>query len=236
MTEGGTGGTPHPPEEEWVARLLAEAGGPLTMPGPVVARLDGVLAELAAERGAVPIAAAGEGVGVDELQARRRRWPRVLLAAAAVVIGGYGVATVATQGSLSGSDGDATSASDFAGGSTSGLGQDQDEALGGAGAPEAVEDRARLSTSMIRIRSTRFEAGALRAVRVLQVIPQADSSELQLRSDCPPPETGSGERPLRVRYDGTAAVLVAGPQRGGTVEVTVYDCAGQRLDGALVRP
>lgn len=74
-----------PEEEAAVSRLLAESAEPVTMPASVSARLDDVLTELVAERtGSHAPQTLGEVIPI-----RQRRWPRVLLAAAAVTVFGY---------------------------------------------------------------------------------------------------------------------------------------------------
>src|SRR4051794_23510778 len=79
-------------EDLAVRRLLADAGGPVPTPPDVVARLDATLSRLVAERDAE----GSEQATVTPLAVRRRRWPKVLLAAAAVVVGGYGIGAVVT--------------------------------------------------------------------------------------------------------------------------------------------
>src|SRR5690606_34445720 len=75
------------------------------MPPEVVARLEAAIADLAAVRPAEPDAAPatetgvrtepGTGAVVTDLEARRRRrWPRVLVAAASVAVLAYGVGAV----------------------------------------------------------------------------------------------------------------------------------------------
>ena len=260
MTEGGHGQEPltpedplTPEEEATVARMLAEAGGPIRMPDDVVAHLDGVLADLEQEQ------STGTGADVVELRARRR-WPRVLLAAAAVVVGGYAVGTVATQGSLSGSDegmsagadsGDAREDSkqnDRSGAAESlkeepnalsvpGATQDDGGEGAGQGADEGGSDTMVLRS--IRLRSDSLETGVRRALRVLDTTPRRTTLAQDYdRRDapCPVPDLGRRDRSLPVRYDGEPAVLVAGPERRGTVEVTVWSCAGDELAATLVRP
>src|SRR5689334_10273983 len=116
MTDEQDGTDPHvqplsPAEEDEVSRLLGDAGGPVPTPPDVVARLDSTLADLVAEREGSehPDERPDERAAatVTPLAVRRRRWPKVLLAAAAVVVGGYGVGAAVT-GSMSGS-GDASS-------------------------------------------------------------------------------------------------------------------------------
>ena len=76
-------------EDAAVRRLLADAGGPVPTPPDVVARLDATLARLVAEREDER----PQEATVTPLALRRRRWPKVLLAAAAVVVGPAGTAT-----------------------------------------------------------------------------------------------------------------------------------------------
>src|SRR5687767_4685966 len=107
MTTRGPWEPPTPDQEAAVARLLSDAAGPVSMPPEVAARLDEVLTGLEAERaGETEAAVAGSSVAESAAPATssvssgasgpgevvtlrtRRRWPRALLAAAAVVIGG----------------------------------------------------------------------------------------------------------------------------------------------------
>ncbi len=242
-TGGVTGGRPLTPEQEdQVSRLLAAASGPVDMPPDVAARLDNVLADLQQERAATDVV---------ELRARRR-WPRLLLAAAAVVVGGYAVGTVASQGTLSGSDsGDAGAASDSSspqedmllaeepteldGGSTSDSDGEGGAESGAESAPGLSSQRSQMRTT-VRLRSDRLDAGVLRALRVLDARPVSESTSDSAEDDgCPAPELDEGERSLTVRYDGEPAVLVTGPTRGDTVPATVYSCSGDELDSTLVR-
>ncbi len=242
MTDDGEPLTPE--QEEQVSRLLAAASGPVSMPADVAARLDGVHSDLPAERDAERTSA-----DVVELRAHRR-WPRMLLAAAAVVVGGYAVGTLASQGTLSGSDGGdaasgssaredtmladepgALSGSDSDGGAAEGGGQADAEQ-----APGPASERSLMRTT-VRLRSDRLETGVVRALRVLDALPVAGLSAGDLEDGgCPPPELGKGERSLDVEYDGARAVLVTGPERAGTVPATVYSCSGDELDSTLVRP
>lgn len=248
------------PDEAQVARLLAEAGAdPLPMPAEVSARLDDVLADLQRQRAtAAPASGADD---VVELRARRR-WPRLLLAAAAVVVGGYGVGTVLTQGTLSGTDSDMSAGSEAAvmdesGGGTA-LRRDADrqneadrggdaEASGEGGAPlESAPESTRTQGSFLHlgrpvtVRSDELETGVRRALRLLDrgLPATADLSTDALKQAsqrCPAPSTDRRERSLLVRYDGARAVLVAGPEQKGPVEVTIYSCSGTELVATLVR-
>ena len=109
-----------PEQEEQVRRALEglRQDGPAAMPPEVVARLDRVLGELvgpnAATRGTDSPAGSGTpsgtASGTDELAARRRRrWPNVLVAAAATAVIAFAGAAVATRG-FGGSGASTTSA------------------------------------------------------------------------------------------------------------------------------
>ena len=175
-----------------------------------------------------------------------------MLAAAAVVVAGYGVGSVLAQGSLSGSE-DSQSASDTAGGSSD-LGS---EALGssaesGSGGDDgAVEDKARQPDptidgvqgeasalpAFVRLRSDRLDDDVRRALGVLSLRTGRSALDYDSAADrCPPPPLAKGERSLSVRYDGRRAVLVAAPEEDGLVEVTVYSCSGAELADTSVAP
>jgi hypothetical protein len=232
--------------EATVQRLLAEAGGPVPMPPEVAARLDDVLAGLQRDRALGSTAETPSAV--TELRARRR-WPRVLLAAAAVVVGGYGAGTVLSQGTLSGSE--SATSGDAAG--SDALLEDRDANHGedGAGAPsegrpegQVARDRTKNGSAAalagpVPVRSDELEADVRRALRVLDVATTADLRSgvfgLRAKSGCAVPPLDERERPLRVRYDGEPAVLVAGPEREELVEVTIYSCSGTEIDDLRVR-
>lgn len=253
-TDGPIDGEPLTPEQEdSVARLLADAAGPVPMPADVAARLDDVLAGLVAERsGSTDRATTPPGGDrVDELaRARaRRRWPRVLLAAAAVVVGGYTVGTVATDGLLGGStdSADSGAASDssmaqedsLGGDELQGTDQDDGAAAGDLeAAPEAFDRGAMKLLRTVRLRPDTLERDVRRALRLLDAAPAASLSRQGTEladSACPGPPLGKRDRALQVRYDGEPAVLVAGPERGGAVAATVHSCAGELLDRTRVR-
>ena len=127
-----------PAEEERVRRLLADARPAGPMPPEVVARLEGVLAELAVSQ-PVPTGAAAGAPDAGPATApvvdlarrrRRRRVGSVLVAAAAVTVIGVGLPT-ALRGGLG------TTSSDDSGGSVA------QEATVRRGTPPAVAATAR---------------------------------------------------------------------------------------------
>ncbi|MCR1785444.1 hypothetical protein KVF89_23100 [Nocardioides carbamazepini] len=96
-------------QEEAVRRALADAGGPVPLPGDVAARLDSVITGLAAERAAASLPPGGVHlshpeapavvVPLDPAALRRRRRVRLLFgAAAAVAVVAVGVGLVSDNG------------------------------------------------------------------------------------------------------------------------------------------
>lgn len=240
-------------EEQEVAELLAEAGGPEPVPAEVAARLDAALAGLVADPDTRSGTDAGAVVALAERRQRRRRWPRVMLAAAAVVVGGYGVGAVVTQSSLSGTD----AASSSAGGSAdSSMPATDERAREGGGRDRLLDDapegsvngsrdlkapggaNAQLTTDEpVRLRSEQLEADVRQVLRVTAASDTAARSELHYRAldeGCLLPEHGRRDSWLPARLDGWPAVLVTGPERAGTVEAVVYSCAGEQLDAVTV--
>jgi hypothetical protein len=245
--------TPLTPEEEAeVAALLAETVGrtPVEVPPDVAARLDEVLAGLVAERRTEPSKAsepsepsAPERVGatVLPLAPRRRRLPRALLAAAAVVVGGYAVGNLALDGSLLGTDG---GSADSAGGgddSAGGASQaDEAEPLGG----DRRGDGARLVPP---VRKDHLAADVRRVVDRFGKSPSPDAllgesdrgaGGVEEASDCPLPRLTDAQRLYLVRYQRSPAGLVVGPRHEGRVDVTVYSCrdGGVRLSRTVPAP
>src|SRR3954447_26258041 len=97
-------------EELSVTRALRDLPAP-PVPPALTARLDARLAELEEERACHP--AGGRPSDAPAVVGRpdtgpRRRWPRLLVATAAVVVGGYAVGT-AVDGSLTGGAGSSDS-------------------------------------------------------------------------------------------------------------------------------
>ena len=227
-------------EDAAVRRLLADAGGPVATPPEVVARLDATLARLVVERDA-------EGTGqatVTPLAVRRRRWPKVLLAAAAVVVGGYGVGAAVT-GTMAGSGGDSAS-----GGAGAGVADSQAEAGGSASsggadnvAPQAGRGTLDASGPVLRLSSADFDAEVSRLAGRTPVADapknQADSGAAageggleaarKARGRCAPPPSRARDTWYVVRYDTKPATLVVGPPRDGVVRARVFSCDGTTL-------
>ena len=135
-------------EEARVRALLAEAKHDEPMPEAVVARLDRVLAGLAAEPVDQPRPA-----DVVRLAERRRRATRMLVAAAAVVVAGVGIGQLVGHGDVLTSHG---SAAGGAARSPLGSGTDSKELSGGsdggpvAGVPAPQADSPSASAFTVR--------------------------------------------------------------------------------------
>lgn len=230
-------------EQEQVRRLLAAAAGPdpehEQMPADVAGRLDDVLAGLVSERADAPVTAAEEGVaevpvpedevtGVTELASRRRRrWPQLLLAAAAVSVIALGVGI----DDLTGGQGDSSTTAEAPSVAT------QEDAGGGAGAaPERLDARSSEDAGADRDLITplpetasdlpRLRTGSLRAdvQRVADFSLTAALSEGVRRSGCVRPDTEAGDEWLPVRLDGDSAVLVLRAPAGGRRTAEVFTC------------
>ncbi|MGN6576456.1 MAG: hypothetical protein ACTHKG_12275 [Nocardioides sp.] len=245
-----------PEQEEQVRRTLASVPAEPGVPSDVAARLDATLARLVAERGA-----AGEpdvapsAPRVDELeQRRRRRWPRVLVAAASVAVLAYGAGVVLDGLAVSGGDAASTAARDetFAGAGAGGAesgGQAAPEAPGvmppsaGAGEPDAgVLDapqagKAR-SVRALTARTVRLhrdtlarDVGDLLAGKTLVDgrAPRTgrvreDRAAADLLAPCAPPAVGPGDRYAPARLDGARATLVVRRGTDGTRVAEVHSC------------
>lgn len=214
-------------QDDEVRRLLADARHTEPIPPDVAERLDGVLADLGAERPVRPVVA-------DLDAARRRRRVRTLLvAAAAVVAVGIGVDQLRPTTGSDGASGDSASSAEA--GSQAGSAQDS---AGGAASDELKASGPRASaangpavpspTRPVRLTQARF-AQQVRALQRDQV------SLADLRSDggadyslagvpCEP-KVGPG-RIVAAQYDGGDAVLVFRPVRGDSQVVDLYLCTG----------
>lgn len=245
---------PHEPDltptEEQVRRLLADARHTEPMPEAVAARLDGVIADLAAG-GAAGGAAGAERPRPSELTrdlaaARRRRTARnLLIAAAAVVVVGVGV----NQVDLTVSGGSGDSADSAAGGDTDGAGRAADEVQpnGAAPAPRDLNglDGARFSVAPVRLTSERFGT----QVRRLQDRHSATLSDSQASGavrghmdfdrleavQCPTTGWGGG-RFVIVRYDGDLGALVFRRVRGDTQVVDLFLCGSDQPTRSVTLP
>lgn len=239
--------------QERVRRLLGAAATPSggeRIPDEVAARLDDALADLVAERTgtgdepgtAAPLGtehapdhAAGPGTDsgthaatgtvTDLATRRRRRWPQLLVAAAAVSVVGLGVGNLVQNG-----DGEAASSADQA---TAEMAEEQEAAGGGAAAQAAPDadvrsrrpdgspalvngERPRLRTSSLALDIQRIED--------LGLANPVDRGSAEWQESCVRPATGGGDAWLPVRLDGDAAVLVLRAPTGGRRTGDVFAC------------
>lgn len=232
-----------PAEEERVRRLLADARHTEPMPGDVVARLDAVLAGLAAEgvEGAAgdTAGAASEGAGrpdptgapVADLAAarrRRRRLTQVLVAAAAVtVVGVAGPQLLGGAGDMMSAESGSTSAGD-AGGADASVESAPQAATGQDGDTEddvGGEEPRSLAAPELSGDSLRSEA---RRLQETSPAPEAtfgdESSARSALSACRDgADWGPGRRVL-VTFDGAEAVLVYRPAEDGVQRVDLLLC------------
>lgn len=249
-----------PEQEEQVRRALAATAAheDSSMPPEVAARLQGVLSELVAPRSG---AAQPEDSGRDELAARRRRrWPQVLAAAAAVSVIGLGGTAVVTgwltgqpdsttagRASTQADDGRADSAEGAGEGAGEGGGRGGDQkalvpsevpdAFGEDGSPAQDATTPRLRTATLardvkRVLGADPSPSTVRGRRQPGTTPEF-APEDGAAASCAVPVTRRGDRLLAVRLDGRAATLVLGPVREGTREARVYSC--DRADAPLAR-
>jgi hypothetical protein len=245
--------------QEQVRRLLAAAGSsPPDTPEDVATRLDDVLAGLVAERAASsdPAAAtdpgptdpadhpaAGEEPGtVVPLETRRRRWPQLLVAAAAASVVALGVGNLALDGGQ-GADqavtAEAGSDQDGAGSpllSEAGEGDtaDRDEVPGttaqdsGEQVPEALRSRRsdELGATALSARPVRLRTDSLpRDVQLVEDLSiAAPVSAGGWESACVRPAAGRDDEWVAVRLDGEGAVLLLRSPTGGRRTADVFSC------------
>ncbi len=205
-----------PAEEERVRRALASAAAPGPMPEQVTARLDDVLAGLAAERASTRTL--GTSAHHDRA-ASRRRWPGLLAAAAAVVLLALGVGSLVRG--TTGGQGEAQSAAGRAEATAQGTLPPPAQPLTGEGAPVAALPRLRSASfarDVRRLLAAPPTAGLVDGRRAATPGP----TEQALRCLRPPRPAGATIR--AVVLDGRVATLVVGPLRHGVRTVEVYAC------------
>lgn len=164
---------------------------------------------------------------------RPSRLPRLVLAAAAVLVVGFGVTQVLDSATMQDSDsaGGSTSAedSDAEKESTDDGAAGPDAASGdGAPPPETFEPldelgidglepirRATLERDLAALEDTQEQAGALRSTR-------------RLSGSCGPREPAAGSRTLAAAYDGRPTLVVYLAPDGGSQRVDLYLCDTER--------
>ena len=212
------------PDEQSVRDLLRSAHDAPSMPSDVAGRLDEVLAGLVSER-AEP---APEQTPVADLaERRRRRWPKVLVAAAAVSVIGLGVGNLIGD-SGSGDRAGITTAEDASGGDARpDAATDGDAGVAPESAPSALTKREatdqRLS-ELRQLRSTTLPSDAQRLAD-LALPPAAVADSLRSApASCQAPATRPGDEVFAVRLDGQPATIVFRKAENGVRQTDIYAC------------
>jgi hypothetical protein len=222
-----------PADDERIRRLLAEARHTEPMPEAVATRLDGVLANLSADRAQRRDDPAHEGrahedhrAPVVDLAARRRRRTaaNLLVAAAAVLVVGFGISQVLPHG-MGGSDGEpaATSAEDNAAGGSADSGDSTARnpvPEAGPVAPSEYDGGA--AGKAFQIRSESFGSDVRQARRQLLLDDKAALLEYPAPT-CLTTDVGAGDV-VAATYDGAAAAIVLRAPSGDVQVVDLYLC------------
>jgi hypothetical protein len=221
-----------PDQTEAVRRLLAAARHGEPIPADLAARLDGVLAELVAERGEAG-EAPPERAPATVIPLRRRRWAQVLVAAAAVTVLGYATTTV-----LDNSSGDADSTAEDAPAAVEAGGQESGPTESGAdtGVPSRVPSP--MSNQALRdalsgldvTQLTSLSSGRSLAQDLDQLLLETKAAELGARystkvsATCGPIYAVDGATRYVALYRRHVALVLAYPVTDGARRVDVYDC------------
>jgi hypothetical protein len=221
-----------PEQEEQVRRALGAVAraedGPETqgLPPDVAERLDDVLHELVTERAGRSDRPTVPGpAGADELVARRhRRWPTVLVAAAAVAVIAAAGGAVATRGFGDGAESSSAGSSpDRVASGSAGIATPSGAAAGSV--PNLSSRTLARDIRNVAARPRSFMAPRDRG-RDLATLPRPDHVR------CGRPDTPRGADVVAVYLDGLPGTLVLTPATGGTRVARVYSCA---VPPALVR-
>jgi hypothetical protein len=239
-------------QHEHVAQVLAAAAAAPVIPDRVAARLDAVLAQLVSDPSADPSAgdsarsAVGPAKGTEPPgtvtpldSRRRRRWPQLLVAAAAVSVLGLGAGNL--LGDLSGGQAEQALSADEAGGGAEREGGPAatapDNALveedGGPSRPQDLRGAtapgqprsggSATDTSGPKVRSGSLTLDLQRIEDFALAYPVDTRSRAWSRA-CVHPRTGPRDQWLPIRLDGTPAVLVLRAPEGGRRTGEVFTC------------
>jgi hypothetical protein len=225
-------------EHEWVRRLLADAGSDAEpMPAHVADRLDAALAALVTEeapdehdvgRALQPEAAAVRLVPMT--RRGHRRWGAGLLAAAAITVGGYGIAATGVLDGVTGDGAETTSA----GSAADTRAREQAPAADRPGG--ALRDS--LDAQKVRIpalSSQTLRRDAAQLARTSRVAAPGDRRATPELTACiTPPPAVRGTR-ISVSLDGDPATAILRQRQGDRAVVEVWSCeAPSRLARVVV--
>jgi hypothetical protein len=241
-----------PPEQERVRRLLADARHDGPTPPEVVARLDDTLASLVSERGGAPLEAAPledgrsrpdrDSAPVVDLGARRRRMAGIgLLAAAAVVVAGFGIGQVLPD--MQGSDDASSSGGMAAEPSTSArdFGDQSDDAgadsgSGSAEAPESMKSQApQPGLPAVSLADPDLSSRLLDLRRDAAARAQGQPLTPDVLGTCLMRGIGPGRR-LLVDVDGEPGAVVYRPPSGDAQDVAIFVCGSGEPVRTLTLP
>ncbi|HEX4977502.1 MAG TPA: hypothetical protein VFV40_06510 [Nocardioides sp.] len=219
-----------PEEQEAVRRALAATPPVGPMPPEVVARLEATIADLAAARPSAGAPAEQTATVSDLEERRRRRWPRVLVAAASVAVLAYGVGTVLPDLEPQAETAATGSAEDSA------ADRELAEGDGDAGAAPLQPPGAVSDGPVLELRAATLQRDVARHLEQGRVAAQSggpaalDSGDRYARGDgtCLLPALRPGDEVAAARLDGRRATLVVRRAQGATREAQVYWCGDGR--------
>lgn len=239
-----------PAQAEAVRRLLAGARHDEGIPDEVAARLDATITDLAAEREGAPTDG-DEAPRTREavvIPFRRRRWPQVLVAAAAVTAFGFGMAQIVGSGGSdddAGAGGTADRAVEPEVASSEDLG---DNATVDGNSPQAPspDSFSNLSDSLLKLDRNSLRSLGINGLRQLrpgtldrdlEVLtqagaeasaddPRAYNSARAAAVGCGPYYSVSGGETFVASYRRHLALVLFHPELDGMRLVEIYDCEG----------
>lgn len=238
-----------PAQAEAVRRLLAGARHDEGIPDEVAARLEATIADLAAELVEGAPADSAETPGTREavvIPFRRRRWPQVLLAAAAVTVFGFGMAQIVGGGNSADDAGGAGSADKNVAPEVA-TSQDFVEDPGADGrsqqpAAPPGDSLNGLSDSLLRLEKESLTRLGIKGLRQLRPgtldqdlagltravteggVPWAYNAARDAADRCGPYYTVTGGETFAASYRRHLALVLFHPELDGVRLVEIYDC------------
>lgn len=226
-------------QEEQVRRLLAEARHGAPMPPEVVARLDDVLRDLAAERtsGASDVAAATDGtvvVSLDAARRRRRRATGLLVAAVAAAVVGIGVPSFVrgmsagddAASGMSASSADEAELNDAPREAGPGAGEDVGGGDGDAGADNTTRPEAALA-GIPSVAASSFRRDVIRLADLTSSYGSRSDERSKSAFDtvgCTRPDGWGEGDAVAVLYADQPALLLFREPAGGLQQVDLFLC------------